>query len=103
MSQPETVITNLRAFARLYGYVRFFHPSDEASAIDWDRFAILGSRKAKEAQSPAELRAVLDDLFHPIAPAIQWYGASEAPCPFPDPGPASGSKEEPLMNANERE
>jgi hypothetical protein len=92
MSQTDSIIANLRAFARLYGYVRFFHPSDEASAIDWDRFAILGSRKAREAQSPAELRAVLDDLFHPIAPTLQLYGANEAPCPFPYPGPGSDLK-----------
>jgi C-terminal processing protease CtpA/Prc len=82
----ESVITNLRAFARLYGYVRFFHPSDEASAIDWDRFAILGSRAAKQARSPAELRTVLENLFRPIAPTIQLYGANETPCPFPHPG-----------------
>ena len=31
------VIENVRAFAKLYGYVRWFHPSDEASAIDWDK------------------------------------------------------------------
>ena len=24
-------VENLRAFAKLYGYVRFFHPSDEAA------------------------------------------------------------------------
>jgi len=38
----EQVIRNLRAFSKLYGYVRFFHPSDEAAAIDWERFAIYG-------------------------------------------------------------
>lgn len=37
-------IANLEAFARLYGYVRFFHPSDEAAALDWDRFAVYGAR-----------------------------------------------------------
>jgi len=38
-------IANLRAFARLYGVVRWFHPSDAAAAVDWDRFAIDGVRR----------------------------------------------------------
>src|SRR5882672_1510361 len=33
-------IANLHAFARLYGVVRWFHPSDAASAIEWDRLAV---------------------------------------------------------------
>ena len=28
-------------FTKLYGYVRYFHPSDEASNIDWENFAGL--------------------------------------------------------------
>ncbi len=32
-------LTNLIAFARLLGYVRYFHPSDQAAAADWGRFA----------------------------------------------------------------
>ncbi len=33
--QPESrELTNLRAFARLYGVLRFFHPSDEAATLD---------------------------------------------------------------------
>ncbi len=90
-SQNGTV-ANLRAFAKLYGYVRFFHPSDEASEIDWDRFAILGSHKVKQAESPTELRAALESLFRPIAPTLQLYGADESPSPFPHPGPVSGLK-----------
>ncbi len=85
-------LANLRAFAKLYGYVRFFHPSDEASSIDWDRFAILGSRKAREARSPAELRTALENLFRPMAPTLRLYGANETPSPFPHPVSATGLK-----------
>jgi hypothetical protein len=45
----EQVIRNLRAFSKLYGYVRFFHPADEAAAIDWEQFAIYGAGKVKNA------------------------------------------------------
>ncbi len=47
LSQHE--VERLRAFARRYGYVRFFHPSDEAASIDWDRFAVLGVIRIREA------------------------------------------------------
>jgi hypothetical protein len=38
----EKKTDNIRAFSKLYGYVRWFHPSDEAQQIDWDKFAIYG-------------------------------------------------------------
>ena len=44
-------VQNLRAFTKLYGYIKYFHPSDEASAIDWDRFAIYGAAQVKDAQN----------------------------------------------------
>jgi len=36
-------LENLQAFTHLYGYVRYFHPSDEARPIDWDKFAVYGA------------------------------------------------------------
>ena len=56
-------IRNLRAFAKLYGYVKYFHPSDEASKVDWDIFAIHGVREVKAAADSEELRYILEDLF----------------------------------------
>jgi hypothetical protein len=50
-------VANLHTFARLYGVVRWFHPSDAAAAIDWDRFAIEGARRAIDASSASALRA----------------------------------------------
>ncbi|MBN2431001.1 MAG: peptidase S41 [Acidobacteria bacterium] len=69
-SAPSREIQNLRAFAKLYGYVRFFHPSDEASAIDWDRFAIHGAARVKAAADDQELQQALDELFRPLAPTL---------------------------------
>ncbi len=62
---------NMIAFAKLYGYVKYFHPSDEAAALDWDRFAIYGAGKVLQAPSDAELTSTLQKLFHPFAPSIQ--------------------------------
>ena len=67
------IITNLRAFTKLYGYVRYFHPSDEAMRLPWDKFAVYGATKVKSAQNTKELKAVLEELFLPIAPTLQIY------------------------------
>lgn len=72
-------IQNLRAFAKLYGYVKYFHPSDEASAIDWDEFAIYGAKQVKDAKNRKELKTALEGLFLPIAPTIQIYTSEENP------------------------
>lgn len=64
-------IESLRAFARLYGYVRFFHPSDAAAEADWERLAILGVGRARRATTPEELREVLMGLFGPLASGLE--------------------------------
>ena len=64
-------LENLVAFARLMGYVRHFHPSDEAADTDWDTFAIRGVQLVEPATNAAELAVVLDRLFRPIAPGVQ--------------------------------
>lgn len=73
----KMTLENLRAFAKLYGYVRYFHPSDEASAVDWERFAIYGVDQVKDAASREELKGELEALFGPIAPTMQLYAANE--------------------------
>ena len=62
---------NLIAFARLLGYVRYFHPSDEAAAEDWDSFAIRGVDEVEGARSPDALASRLRALFGPIAPSVR--------------------------------
>jgi C-terminal processing protease CtpA/Prc len=76
MPQPASVsatarVANLYAFARLYGVVRWFHPSDAAAATDWDRIAIEGTRRVIDARNERELHMALSSLFAPIAPSIQ--------------------------------
>jgi hypothetical protein len=44
---PNTA--NVAAFARLFGVVRYFYPSDAAAAVDWNRFAVDGVARALEA------------------------------------------------------
>lgn len=81
-------IQNLRAFTKLYGYTKYFHPSDAASRIDWDRFAIYGCERVKNAKSNSELKTVLEELFHPIGPTVQVFPSDESP----EPVLSTGSK-----------
>ena len=70
---PDTVtrsIQNIETFARLYGYVRYFYPGDEAAAMDWERLAVYGVKQVKKARDAAELKSILEELFMPIAPAL---------------------------------
>jgi C-terminal processing protease CtpA/Prc len=62
---------NLVAFARLFGYVRHFHPSDQAAANDWESFGIAGVDQVESARTPAELAARLEQLFRPLAPTLR--------------------------------
>jgi Periplasmic protease len=83
-AEPNEKIQNLRAFAKLYGYVRYFHPSDAAAEVNWEKLAIHGVRQVRDAGSRAELRSALDSLFTPIAPTIQLYETGEKPPASPD-------------------
>ncbi len=74
---PRTV-RNLETFARLYGYVRYFHPSDEAAATDWNSLAELGSERAAAARTDAQLQATLLALFQPLAPTLRLVPAGTA-------------------------
>jgi hypothetical protein len=74
---PTPRVVNLHAFARLYGVVRWFHPSDAAAAIDWDRFAIEGSRRIIDAPDARVLRATLTEIFAPVAPTLHIVGVNE--------------------------
>ena len=77
-------VANLRAFATVYGYVRWFHPSDAAANTDWDKFAIHGVRQVRDAAIRSALQAELEALFEPIAPTVQLYRTGREPPPPAD-------------------
>jgi len=67
-------IEYLKTFAKVYGYVRYFHPTDEASEIDWTAFSIYGAEQVEKCRSKEELMTTLNALFLPIAPSIKFIG-----------------------------
>jgi C-terminal processing protease CtpA/Prc len=74
-------LANLTAFAKLYGYVRFFHPSDQAAAANWESIAVEGARKIEAAASTAELIARLQEIFQPVAPSLRVFRTGARPRP----------------------
>ena len=77
-------LENLIAFARLLGYVRYFHPSDQAAIADWDGLSIAGVDGVERARTPAELVARLREVFRPLAPTLRL-----ATSPLSPPAPAA--------------
>ena len=65
-------VENLKTFAKVYGYVKYFHPSDGAAEIDWNSFAIHGAKIVEKCESRNELINAFDTLFKPIAPSINF-------------------------------
>jgi hypothetical protein len=76
-------LVNVTAFTKLYGYVRFFHPSDQVAETDWETFAIEGARKVEGAGTDEQLAARLMELFRPIAPAVAVFASAERPAAAP--------------------
>ncbi|UCE19818.1 MAG: hypothetical protein JSV84_05620 [Gemmatimonadota bacterium] len=80
----ERELDNLIAFTRLMGYVRFFHPSDEAAATNWDLFCVETMPTVIDASDAADLAQRLEDLFAPIAPSVRVYVTGTSPPDMPD-------------------
>jgi C-terminal processing protease CtpA/Prc len=76
-------LDNLVAFTRLAGLVRYFHPSDQAAAADWNRFVLAGVQTVEKASGPEDLARCLTALFLPLAPTVRVFPAGR-----PEPVPA---------------
>lgn len=75
----DQMVINLKAYSKLYGYVRFFHPSDEAEELNWSEFVVYGTEKVLQAETEIELKEILENLFLPIAPSLIIYEDENTP------------------------
>lgn len=78
-SPALTDIRKLETFARLYGYIRYFYPGDEAAETDWERFTVMGVQRVRQARNTVQLKRILTELFRPIAPALVIHESGWAP------------------------
>jgi len=72
-------VKNQIAFAKAYGYVKYFHPSDEASNIDWAKFSAYGAKEIENCRFNDQLVKTLNMLFNPIAPSVRFIISNEKP------------------------
>ena len=72
-------VNNQKTFAKVYGYVKYFHPSDEASQINWAKFSAFGANEIDKCRSEEQLARTLNKLFKPIAPTVKFTMSNESP------------------------
>lgn len=63
-------LRNLEAFAKLYGYVRWFSATSDPSDPRWTFIAVEGVRDIEKAQGPDDLARRLQRWFEPMAPGL---------------------------------
>nr|WKN38018.1 S41 family peptidase [Tunicatimonas sp. TK19036] len=78
LAQTPQALEHLKTFTRLYGYVRYFHPSNEAIEVDWEQLAIYGAQQVRQAPDQEALQDTLRALFGPIAPTLIIYPSAES-------------------------
>ena len=69
-------VQNLKTFSKIYGYIKYFHPSDEAFALDWDKFSIYAANKILKCETNEAFINTIDSLFSPIAPSIRFANSN---------------------------
>jgi len=80
-AQNKEQIKNLTAFAEAYGYVKYFHPSDEANQLDWNSFAVYGADQVLKADKDIVVK--LNELYKPLAPTARFYWENDR-APYSD-------------------
>ncbi len=76
-AQTPQQIDNEFAFAKVYGYLKYFYPGDDAAKIDWDKFAIYGAKKVENCKNATELKNTLNELVGELMPGVKIINQSE--------------------------
>lgn len=74
-------VEKLDAFARTYGYVRYFHPSDQASLLDWNQMALFGANEVLNSPEGETTEKLLTRIFGPVVVDLEFYRGAEKPRP----------------------
>ena len=74
-------LEKLAAVTRTYGYVRFFHPSDQASMVDWDLMSLFVAEQALNSPQDESIDKLLQRIFGPLVEGLEIYNGPEKPQP----------------------
>lgn len=64
---------DLLDFAKSYGYVKFFHPSDEIEKLDIETYLYNGIKEVEKANTPQEIFNILDSRINRLAPSAKLF------------------------------
>lgn len=95
-------LENVVAFARLYGFVRHFHPTEAVAEADWDALAIEGVQIVESAENAEELAARLEALFGTVAPTLRVFPSGSAVEAEAMPGPSDDDDDDEVAYWNHR-
>lgn len=70
-------------FAKVYGLIRYFYPSDQAKKINWDAFAFYGVKSILNSRDPSP--QLIEKLFKPVAPLLKIVPKNHGKVNFPKP------------------
>lgn len=76
---PVSALEKRKAIAKIVSILRFYHPSEEAMAADWERLTAYALRASESAQTRTAFINVLSDAFHPVAPTMALNGVRKQP------------------------
>lgn len=77
LAQTPQQIENEFAFAKVYGYLKYFYPGDEAAKIDWDKFAFYGAQKVENCKNATELKNALTEMVGELMPGVKILNQTE--------------------------
>jgi C-terminal processing protease CtpA/Prc len=83
-------LENLRAFAKMYGQVKYFHPSEAAFKADWVTVANEGVQRVEGCADAAALAAALREVFAGVGVGVEVWAGDAAPA-LPE-APAIGTR-----------
>lgn len=69
-------IEYLKSFSKVYGYVKYFHPSSEGVLLDWNKFSAYGADQILKCDSQEEVITRLNEMFGAIGPGIDFSSTS---------------------------
>ena len=67
----------LTAFSRTFGLVRYFHPSEQAVLVDWEKMAYYGTEQALASKAGESTQQLLTKIFAPIVIELEFYQGVE--------------------------
>ncbi|UII27194.1 hypothetical protein LVD15_01855 [Fulvivirga maritima] len=72
-------ITNSIVFGKLYGFIRYFHPSPQSHDLNWNKFLEAGLSEVQDIPNDSLLVIALKNIFKSTSPSLKIYFNNYSP------------------------